>query len=171
MTDSKLDQLRTMTEVVADTGDIEAIATLEQAKVFEHVLIAERSECFFRLYEVHQNQEATKSQKKKAREKCGQAKGGPVLQEVSSSTGVEQQSVSEFLLGLRNRIADAGEDPAAISKATQSYLKSAQAQAQPPGTATGGLCADARRAVRKPSALPPRSPGADPLPPAPPARL
>ena len=105
---------------------------MQKAQVFKHVLATKRYECYYRLYEVYQNEKATKSMKKKAREKCGQAKEGPVLQEVSRSTGVEQQPVSDFLLGLRRRIADDGEDPAAISRATKSYLESAQAQAQPP---------------------------------------
>lgn len=110
----------------AATGTCEPITDSEQARVLEYVLLTKRHECFFRLYGVHQKQGATKSQKKKAREKCGQAKGGPVLQETSSATGVKQCVVRHVLLELRCRIAENGEDPTTILEAATRFLKTTE---------------------------------------------
>ena len=108
------------------TGTCEPITDSEQARVLEHVLLTKRHECFFKLYGVHQNREATESQKRLLRKKCSQKKNGPADEEVSSATGVKQCVVRHVLLELRCRIAENGEDPATILEAATRFLKTTE---------------------------------------------
>ena len=102
-------------------GLIEAIATPEQARVFEYVLATTRYECYFGLYDVCRDATATPGQKKKAKAKCKASEKGPKPEDVAAAAALEKSDAHEILLGLRNRIADNGEDPAKILKAAQDF--------------------------------------------------
>ena len=107
-------------------GLIEAIVTPEQARVFINVLATTRYECYSGLYDVGRDVTATLRQKKKAKAKCKASEKGPKPEDVAAAAALEKSDAHGILLGLRNRIADNGEDPAKILEAAQDFLETAK---------------------------------------------
>ena len=123
-------------------GLIEAIATPEQARVFEYVLATTRYECYFGLYDVCRDATATPGQKKKAKAKCKASEKGPNPGDVAAAAALEKSDAHDILLGLRNRIADNDEDPAKILEAARCFLETARPTEAPADDRTKFLVGD-----------------------------